>query len=134
MYSAALAHFLFLCFASTGLAQPQRKKILVLGGDGLLGSETVARLKLRGHDVTVLNRGTWYWDSAERIKPVVTFIQCDRNKLNACSQKLQDVTREKIFFDVVMDFSGYRRHHIKVTNSRPLLSYWLLFEAHVLNY
>lgn len=86
----------------------------------MLGSETVARLKLRGHDITIAHRGKWYWDSALRIKPWVKFVPCDRAKFNDCAERLGDVTQEKGMFDVVFDFSGYRSSDIKV-NSHPLL-------------
>lgn len=79
----------------------------------MLGSETVARLKLRGHDITIAHRGTWYWDSALRIKPWVKFVPCDRAKFNDCAERLGDVTQEKGMFDVVFDFSGYRSSDIK---------------------
>lgn len=79
----------------------------------MLGSETVARLKLRGHDITILHRGTWYWDSALRIKPWVKFVQCDREDFDVCADKLGDITREKGIFDAVIDFSGYKPSHIK---------------------
>lgn len=79
----------------------------------MLGSETVARLKLRGHDATILHRGNWYWDSSIRIKPWVNYIQCDRDNLNDCADKLGDITREKGIFDAVIDFSGYRPSQIK---------------------
>ena len=105
--------FLGLCISS---AVGYGQKILVLGGDGMLGSETVARLKLRGNDITVLHRGTWYWDSSKRIKPWVNFIQCDRDYFNECSDKLEDVTREKGMWDAVFDFSGYKPKQIKVNS------------------
>lgn len=122
MAMCSIAAFLFcLSLVTTGVAQSRyRQKILVLGGDGMLGSETVARLKLKGHDITVLHRGTWYWDSALRIKPWVNFIQCDRNHFNDCADKLGDITREKGMFDAVIDFSGYKPSNIKV-NRGPLL-------------
>lgn len=127
---AALILFL-LSLARTGIAQSRyQQRILVLGGDGMLGSETVARLKLRGHDLTILHRGTWYWDSALRIKPWANFVQCDREKFDVCADKLGDITREKGLFDVVIDFSGYKPSHIKV-NRCPLsfglynISCWL---------
>lgn len=116
---AALILFL-LSLATTGKAQSRyQQRILVLGGDGMLGSETVARLKLRGHDITILHRGTWYWDSALRIKPWVKFVQCDREDFDVCADKLGDITREKGIFDAVIDFSGYKPSHIKV-NRGPL--------------
>ena len=115
MLSLSLSAVLFLglCISS---AVGYGQKILVLGGDGMLGSETVARLKLRGNDITVLHRGTWYWDSSKRIKPWVNFIQCDRDYFNECADKLGDVTREKGMWDAVFDFSGYKPKQIKVNS------------------
>ena len=80
----------------------------------MLGSETVAKLKIKGHDITVLHRGTWYWDSVLRIKPWVNFIQCDREQIDNCADKLGDIAREKGMFDLVIDFSGYKPSNIKV--------------------
>lgn len=121
MRSQAVLFLFCLSLVTSGVAQSRyRQRILVLGGDGMLGSETVARLKLRGHDITVVNRGTWYWDSALRIKPWVNFIQCDREHFNDCADKLGDITREKGMFDAVIDFSGYKPSNIKV-NRAPLL-------------
>ncbi len=37
--------------------------VLVLGGSGFMGSETVARLLAASHRVTILCRGRWSWDS-----------------------------------------------------------------------
>ena len=122
MYSLAL-FVLYLSLVTPSIAQ-HKKKVLVLGGDGMLGSETVARLKLRGHQITILHRGTWYWDSSLRIKPWVNFVQCDRDRFKECADKLGDITREKGMFDAVIDFSGYKPSHIKV-NSRPLLHFQL---------
>lgn len=121
MYLLLASTLLCLCFTSSSGAQSRyRQRILVLGGDGMLGSETVARLKLRGHDITIAHRGTWYWDSALRIKPWVKFVPCDRAKFNDCAERLGDVTQEKGMFDAVFDFSGYRSSDVKV-NSHPLL-------------
>lgn len=118
MYSLVL-FTMCLSLVTPSMAQ-HRKKVLVLGGDGMLGSETVARLKLKGHDITILHRGSWYWDSSLRIKPWVNFVQCDRDRFNECADKLGEITREKGMFDAVIDFSGYKPSHVKV-NSRPLL-------------
>lgn len=110
----SLALLAVLCFSFSFLSIVQaRKRILVLGGDGMLGSETVARLKLRGHDITVLHRGNWYWDSSTRIKPWVNFVRCDRDSFNECVVQLVDITKEKGLFDAVIDFSGYKPGQVK---------------------
>lgn len=119
MYSLFLFAVLYLSLGTPSRAQ-NRKRMLVLGGDGMLGSETVARLKLRGHDITILHRGKWYWDSSIRIKPWVNFVQCDRDRFNMCADQLGDITREKGMFDAVIDFSGYRPSQIKVNMKQSL--------------
>jgi len=55
------------------------RRVLVFGGNGFLGASSVERLLTRGHNVTVVNRGNWYWDSETRILPHVQAISCDRN-------------------------------------------------------
>lgn len=48
------------------------------------------KLLHRGDNVTIVNRGNWYWDSKERIKPHVNYINCDRkNKLSSCTELVQ---------------------------------------------
>ena len=128
----SLALLAVLCFSFSFLSIVQaRKRILVLGGDGMLGSETVARLKLRGHDITVLHRGNWYWDSSTRIKPWVNFVRCDRDSFNECVVQLVDITKEKGLFDAVIDFSGYKPGQVKV-NKLSLL-YHTLFWIYALH-
>ena len=62
-------------------AQGTTRKILVFGGNGLLGSSTVEKLLAHGDDVTIVNRGNWYWDSKDRIKPRVHVVHCDRKQV-----------------------------------------------------
>ncbi|KAJ7389859.1 hypothetical protein OS493_028828 [Desmophyllum pertusum] len=58
------------------------RKILVFGGNGFIGSETVRRLLDKEDEITIVNRGNWYFDSEERIKPFVSaHFRCDRDKL-----------------------------------------------------
>ncbi|XP_023243209.1 chloroplast stem-loop binding protein of 41 kDa b, chloroplastic-like [Centruroides sculpturatus] len=86
------------------------KNILVFGGNGFLGSEVVYDLILKGHDVTIVNRGTPYWDFESRIKPLVNHIICDRyTGLKHCSSFVSFIQNVK--FDFVIDFSCY---HSKV--------------------
>jgi len=61
--------------------------VLVFGGNGLLGSSSVERLVDRGHEVTIVNRGNWYWDSDTRVVPRVRqAISCDRsNGVHSCT-------------------------------------------------
>ncbi|ELU14644.1 hypothetical protein CAPTEDRAFT_164581 [Capitella teleta] len=94
---------------SLGLAAAS-KKILVFGGNGLLGSATVDQLLTNAdHEVTIANRGNWYWDSQTRILPRVSHVKCDRSHENpreACSD-LIDLIQATSHFDAVYDFSAF---------------------------
>lgn len=89
------------------------KKYLVFGGNGFIGSELVALLRLRKSDVTIVNRGNWYWDSETRIKPFVRHVRCDRYTIKSCSELIK-VIEDKDYFDVVYDFSSYIPNHLQV--------------------
>ena len=94
---------------------------LVFGGNGFLGSEAVANLKheTRGTLVTIVNRGTRYWDSEARIfdgRPPVTAIKCDRNDIANCENLLRKL-EETRYYDVVVDFTAYHPQNIKVSRS-----------------
>ena len=81
--------------------------ILVLGGNGFIGGEAVARILDQGMAVTVLNRGrSWDWDKTDTIKPRVRQIVWDRKKPLAECQELQSLMTNTSF-DSVVDFSGY---------------------------
>lgn len=87
------------------------RKILVFGGNGFIGSETVRRLLDRGDQITIVNRGNWYFDSEERIKPYVSaHFKCNRDRLLEleCEELLTSG-----FYDVVIDFSSYKARQIK---------------------
>ncbi|EDO45925.1 predicted protein [Nematostella vectensis] len=89
------------------------KKFLVLGGNGLMGSELVSLLNIQpATDITIVNRGNWYWDSYHRIKPFVTHVKCDRFIIHDCTQ-LKKVAESKFFFDVVFDFSSYQAKQLR---------------------
>jgi nucleoside-diphosphate-sugar epimerase len=68
-------------------------KILVIGGNGFIGSPTVALLQHAGHDVTVFHRGTT--GAPEGAAQIIG----DRNRLGEFREAF---SREK--FDVVIDF------------------------------
>ena len=92
----------------------QAKSYLVFGGNGLLGAELVSLLRLRQRaDITIINRGNWYWDTKFRIKPFVKHIKCDRYTIKSCKE-FQKLIEEKGFFDMVYDFSSYRSDHLQV--------------------
>ena len=87
------------------------RKILVFGGNGFIGSETVRRLLDRGDQITIVNRGNWYFDSEERIKPYVSaHFKCNRDRLLEleCEELLTSG-----FCDIVIDFSSYNARKIK---------------------
>ncbi|XP_013789315.1 uncharacterized protein LOC106473181 [Limulus polyphemus] len=80
--------------------------ILVFGGNGFIGSECVNVLK-KEHKVTLVNRGTLYWDTEKRILPYITQISCDRNVgLENCAKFMQYLEQTSNI-DFVIDFSGY---------------------------
>ena len=83
-------------------------KVLVFGGNGFIGAETVEALLDSGvEDVTVVNRGrSWDWDTPEKIKPRVKCIYADRDKPLSEFPKLCECVKE-VHHDVVLDFSGY---------------------------
>ena len=84
-----------------------KPNVLVFGGNGFLGSETVNNLIEAGLPVTVVNRGGKYWDSQERIFSKVKAIKCDRSKPlqfeEECPELVAEMKENK--FDFVIDFS-----------------------------
>lgn len=92
-------------------AKSSGRKILVFGGNGFIGSETVRRLLDKGDEITIVNRGNWYFDSSERIKPFVkAHFLCDRDKLLKidCEELLTSGS-----YDAVIDFSSYNARQMK---------------------
>ena len=88
--------------------QVPRRQVLVLGGNGFIGSTVVSRLIQEGKDnITIVNRGNWYWDSGERIVPHVTHVYCDRHERvkDKCYDFMDYIKDKK--FDFVLDFSSY---------------------------
>ena len=82
------------------------KKILVFGGNSLLGCVTVTRMLTHGLDVTVANRGNWRWDTDWRVKPRVRAICCDRSTPLALCAPLQQCLKNTTF-DAIVDFSTF---------------------------
>ena len=81
------------------------KRILVLGGNGFLGSETVELLINADYEITTLNRGNKYFDSDKRINEFVKErIICDRDTL--IRKTCPDLKRSGKY-DAVIDFSSY---------------------------
>ena len=77
---------LLAALASRISGEADRPKILSFGGNGMIGSEVLSRLLARGpHDITVVSRGNWPFDSAERVRPHVKAVKCDRAKDAECA-------------------------------------------------
>ena len=82
------------------------KNVLILGGDGMMGSATT-RLLMQDKskfNLTLINRGNWYWDSEEEIKPFVHSYECTRGDgfREMCIHLYND-----LYFDAIIDFSCY---------------------------
>ena len=90
-----------------------RRQILVLGGNGFMGSSTVSRLIDLKDEIYIVNRGNWYWDSGSRIVPHVKHIYCDRHERIAdkCYEFMEFIKDRT--FDFVIDFSSYNGQRAK---------------------
>ena len=111
-YLILLAICLNFCqvFVISGSSQAG-KRILVLGGNGFLGSETVELLINADYEITTLNRGNKYFDSDKRINEFVKErIICDRDTL--IRKTCPDLKRSGKY-DAVIDFSSYSPMHIE---------------------
>ena len=84
------------------------RRVLLLGGNGMIGSAVAEQLLEEGHHVTAVNRGNWNWGTDVTIKKRLRFIYCDRNYL-------QDMCHDLHLsgsYDVVIDFSTYREQQM----------------------
>ena len=107
--------------ASTTSSSETVVRILVLGGNGMMGSDFVCRVRdtlEKKHagtyrfEITTFNRGNHYWDSEDRVDNILDKkIICGRKKLKRCGQKVFG-SGSKVF-DFVVDFSGYKRKYVK---------------------
>jgi len=89
--------------------------VLVLGGTGFRGHLTTERLVRDGHTVTVISRGTRYWDIYDKLQDHITLWKCNRtlareyggatlpksSGLVNCSELVNNTA----YFDAVVDFS-----------------------------
>lgn len=68
------------CLLTFGMADARKTKLLVFGGNGFIGGESVAELlALNAFDITVVNRGRSNdFDSNIRVRPFVKTINIDR--------------------------------------------------------
>ena len=98
------------------------KTILVFGGNGFIGSATVQKLLRVNYTVVVINRGNWYWDTAETIKPFVQHIKCDRmQSLQRCAGLQHYIWSVEAppMFEAVVDFSAY--HAFEISEALSML-------------
>jgi len=101
-----------------------RQKVLSFGGNGNIGSAVLRRMiDSGGYDIVMSTRGSWHWDSEERIAPHVKTVTCNRDYQPACAadvnatdcdinaikqcKELMEIITETEKFDIVLDFSGY---------------------------
>ena len=106
--------FLFYIFSFELVAslssttQNSKKRILILGGNGFLGSHLVRKLSEsedQSYHITVLNRGNVYFNSdKESLNYADNILTCDRNTLlrRTCPGLVG-----KSKYDAVVDFSSY---------------------------
>ena len=106
LYFALVANI--ICGHSDVNLNTKAKDVLVFGGNGFIGSATVIKLINNGYKVTLINRGTFYWDSKFRVQSYVRVIKCDRAQPLSDCLEFERLIQEKIFWDFVIDFSGFR--------------------------
>lgn len=78
------------------------KKILLIGGTGVLSSAVTKEALKRGISVTMINRGT------RTIPDDVTFIKSDNKNYSYIKEQLKD-----LFFDAIIDFICYTDEDLK---------------------
>ncbi|XP_077865649.1 uncharacterized protein LOC144352600 [Saccoglossus kowalevskii] len=89
-------------------------RVLVFGGNGFIGAETVVTLLRRGYThITIVNRGRWRWDEDIRVKPYVKQITCDRTLPLVSCKQLVDELGEVGTYHVVVDFSTFKGYQMK---------------------
>ncbi|KJQ53018.1 UDP-glucose 4-epimerase [Microbacterium sp. SA39] len=92
--------------------QMTAKRILFIGGTGIISSESVSRALDAGHDVSVLNRGTTgirsLPDGARSIVADITDPDATRSALDAAGGD----------FDVVADFLSFTPEHVQANVDR----------------
>jgi nucleoside-diphosphate-sugar epimerase len=98
------------------------KTILVFGGNGFIGSATVEKLLRGNYSVVVINRGNWYWDTEETVKPFVKHVKCDRmQSLQRCAGLQHYIWSLEAppLFEAVIDFSAY--HAFEISEALTIL-------------
>jgi len=104
--------------------EEKRLNVLSFGGNGNIGSAVLNRMIDSGlYNIVMSTRGSWHWDSEDRIGPFVTVVKCNRDYQPACAaevnatdcdinaikqcKELMEIIEDTDMFDVVLDFSGY---------------------------
>ena len=97
--------------ASTTSSSETVVRILVLGGNGMMGSDFVYRVRntlekkhagTHRFEITTLNRGNHYWDSEDRVDNILDKkIICGRKELKHCGQEVFGSSGK--VFDFVVD-------------------------------
>jgi hypothetical protein len=86
-------------------------QILILGGNGFIGSSLAAKLlSIESYNVTILNRGRYYFDSKSRIDPYVRRMVCDRGDIYNCTELVNSTQ----YYDAVVDYSSYYMEDMQV--------------------
>lgn len=96
-------------------------RILVLGGNGFIGSEIVNSLLHTKHvfrtdwDITLANRSeSWDWDKKELIYESVNHLYFDRDEDNSkLSDGFKKYIQSKERIDICIDVSGTEPHHLR---------------------
>lgn len=107
----------------------KEKIILILGGNGFIGAESVANLLSTYGDeykLILLNRGNWSdWDLSTRIKPHIhENIIFDRQKGNDHELKavLDKYLVQPLFkFEAIIDFSGFKTKEVSMISIYSVL-------------
>lgn len=91
-----------------GLVDSELRRLVVLGGSRMIGSELVVQAAMRGFSVTVFNRGS---SPPDGFPPGVEHIQGDRGDEGA----LEELARRHP--DAVIDLSCYEPDHVRISLS-----------------
>eukprot|EP00978_Attheya_sp_CCMP212_P026999 scaffold89936_cov59-Attheya_sp.AAC.2 len=112
---------LVLCLSifTTAMAQVEgRRKILTLGGNGMIGSATLTRIIATGeYDITLASRGSWPFNTSDTVAPHVNHVECDRESENiqeSCPELWQDIQSTEQYHAVI-DFSGFEPEWVRNT-------------------
>ncbi len=74
-----------------------RKRILVIGGNGFIGSHLVQQLRDSGHELAILHRSA----DADSLSPELVKIRGDRNRLSDCRKQIQRFSPD-VIIDLIL--------------------------------